>query len=551
MNLKKTIAFLVMGMVLVTAVITVARPAAAQSSPNLLVNPGFEEGHHHQDGIAEITVPDGYRMHWVDGVAFFDSYNGLPALRPETVVWDAAGGIPVGEEVLWRDGQFTLKIFKSWAPLYAGLSQDVSGLEVGRRYQLVAPVYTDIYDWEGQKVYPADATHGQVRLGASPVGAAWRDEAAIAYSGWFASTYGDYGIFAYEFTATQSDMTVWIDVKGNYPHSNNGFFMDTLGLYALDATAPVSSGGGSAAPVVPAGPTSTPLPPPTPRADGSVVHVVQSGDTMWTIANQYAAAMGMTPEEALPAIQELNNNPAFLSVGQELVIVPANLAAEPAPVVEETPVVEEAPAEEVTPEAETTEETGAGPDTAVAGGSADLPEPEPIAAAEPAKATICVSVFSDDNGDGVLNQGTEGLLADAAITVSRSGETVVTYVTDGLHDEQCFEDLESDTYQVQFFPPADYMATTDDSWAVAVSGGVQMPVSFGAQFSPAAEAVVADAGATDTTGGEETAVTAETPAEDATVEPADTGSNIGMIIIGVAVFLVVLAAIGIALLRRA
>ena len=32
--------------------------------PNLLKNPGFEEGHYNQDGIVEITVPNGWRMHW-------------------------------------------------------------------------------------------------------------------------------------------------------------------------------------------------------------------------------------------------------------------------------------------------------------------------------------------------------------------------------------------------------------------------------------------------------------------------------------------------------
>ena len=40
--------------------------------------------------------------------------------------------------------------------------------------------------------------------------------------------------FVHEFTATAPDMTVWIEVASNYPHPNNGFFIDTVGLYALD-----------------------------------------------------------------------------------------------------------------------------------------------------------------------------------------------------------------------------------------------------------------------------------------------------------------------------
>ncbi len=549
MSSKKLVLFLGLSLMLVAAVITVAQPAAAQASPNLLTNPGFEGGHYNQDGIAEITVPNGWRMYWLDGVTFSDAYNGLEALRPETVVWNSGGGVPDGEEVFWRDGIYTLKIFKSWAPLYAAMSQDLNGLQVGRRYQLVAPVYTDIYDWEGRKVPPTDATHGQVRLGASPVGAGWRDEAAIAYSGWFASTYADYGIFSYEFTATQADMTVWIEVKGTYPHSNNGFFIDTVGLYALDAVVPVTdpgSGDTSPAPApAPVGPTPTPLPPPTPRADGAVVHVVQSGDTMWGIAIRYAGAMGLSAEEALPAIQTLNNNPAFLTVGQELLIVEANAAAAPP---SEAAAAEEADAE--TGESVETDAAAAG-GTLGEGEATPTPEPELIAAVpEETGATLCVSAFNDDNGDGQLNAGAESLLADAALTISRASETVVTTVTDGLQPEQCFGELEPDTYQVQFFPPADYTASTDNSWAVALSDGMQVSVSFGAQFNQVAEEVVAAAVDEAAASGAETAVSA---AEDAAPEaqPAEAGSPIGTIIIGVAVFLVVLAAIGVVLLRRA
>ena len=72
----------------------------------------------------------------------------------------------------------------------------------------------------------------------------------------------------------------------------------------------------------PAGPTLYPAPTPTPRADGAVVHIVQSGDSIWSLAANYADVMGITPQEALTAIPELNNNPAVLRSGMELIIVP-------------------------------------------------------------------------------------------------------------------------------------------------------------------------------------------------------------------------------------
>ncbi len=529
---KRNLALFTMGLLMTVALLFGVLPAVAQQGPNLLVNPGFEEGHYNQGGIAEITVPNGWRMHWVDGVAFSDAYNGLPARRPETVVWNARGGIPVGEEIFWRDGIYTLKIFKSWTPMYAALSQDVTGLEVGRRYQLVAPVYTDIYDWDGRKVYPTDPTHGQVRLGASPVGASWRDEAAIAYSGWFASSYGQYGIFAYEFTATQADMTVWIEVKGTYPHGNNGFFIDTVGLYALNATAPVGGGsGGGASAGGGVAPAAAPvlLPLATPRADGSVVHVVQSGDSLWTIAIRYADMMKLPPAEALAKVQALNNNPAFLTIGQEILVVEPGVML---PTPEPTPE----PTEEAAAEAETAAET----ETAVA------PAPAP-ATTQSEGATLCVSAFVDANGNGVFEPGTDSLLADAALSISRANQTVVTTVTDGMQAEQCFTGLETDTYQVRFYPPANYRSSTADHWAVALAGGLRVSVSFGAQEAAPVQQVAAVNEAA-TTG--ETVVVANTTNTVAATSPA-AASNIALFIIGGAVLLVLLAGIGVVMLRRA
>ena len=510
--------------------------AQTQGAENLLVNPGFENGHHHQNNISEIVVPDGWRLHYVDGVTFPGAWDNLPAHRPESVVWNSQGGVPEGEEVFWRDGIYTLKVFKSWAPMYAALSQDVTGLEVGRRYRLVAPIYPDIVEEYsgGNKVPPSRPDSGQVRLGAGPTGATWRDEGAIAYSGWWTGKnvspfYQAYPIFIHDFTATQPNMTVWIEFRSTYPYPNNGFFMDTMGLYTLDAvdnsvTNPAPAGGG--APAVPAGPTATPFPTPTPRADGAVFHVVQSGDTLWTIAIRYAPVMGLTPEEALPTIRDLNNNPTFINVGQELIIVPPG---QPAPA-----------AEEPTPEGEAeTEDTAA-----EASEASPTPEPTPEPVVEPIAAepennsnSICVSAFDDGNGDG--RRDAEGLIADAAISLFRDGSTVSTYVTDGINEPYCFQNLDAATYQVQLFPPADYMMTTTGSWAVAVSNGMSIAVEFGAQYDPnAGQVTVAEASA-------ETAA-AEPEAE----APESGGSNVGLIILGVAAVLILLAGVGVVLLRQ-
>ena len=548
---------------LLLLIITLVPFQVQAQGPNLLKNPGFEEGHYNQDGIVEITVPNGWRMHWSNGESnIFDGY--AETARPETVVWNIAGAPDDEKSLFWKDGIYTVKIFKGWAPLWAAMSQEVSGLEVGRRYRLVAPIFIDIVaDYgEGGKIPPADGRQGRVRLGASPLGAAWRDESSIGYSGWWTGEnvypfYQAYPTFIHEFTATAPDMTVWIEMASNYPHINNGFFIDTVGLYALDEvdTAAVvatglgqgtqATGEGAPASAAPAGPAPASLPTATPRADGAVVHIVQPGDSFWALAIKYAETMGLTPEEALQAIPERNNNPSVINNGMELIIVPPSEDGGQA-VANAPDDTEES--SEGDPEVEATPETGEGDNEELAEGSEDSaaedtadPRSE-IAEVLPqvTPGSVCVQVFEDANNDGIRAEQGELPMPDQAVTISQNGNTVTTYVTDGSGELHCFEGLETGTYQVQIFPTADYVVTTDDSWAVAIAEGVMIPVSFGLQVAPEG---IADAGeqAVDST-------------EDATAAEQDSGSglsdNIGIIVLGVAALLIVLAGAGVYLLRR-
>lgn len=559
---------------------TQAKAAQTQGQQNLLTNPGFEAGYYNQDGIAQIAVPNGWRMHWLDNATFPGAENGLPAYRPETVVWNIADAPEHEQTLFFRDGAYALKVFKSWAPMYAGLSQDVSGLQIGRRYRFVVPVFIDmIEEYDGsKKVPPSRADSGMIRLGASPVGAPWRDEGQITYSGWWTAEtvqpfYQAYPVFVWDFTATQENMTLWVEMVSKYPYLNNGFFLDGLGLFTLDevdtsVSAPAASGsgtgagsGGSAPPAQPL-PSATPFPTPAPRPDGSVVHVVQTGDTFWNIAIRYAPMLDMTPEEALPAIRELNNNPAFINVGQELQIAaPGTLAAaDPAPAEAEETAAEDEEASGEEAETEDNEEASGeeAEATVAAEPEATEAEPEATEAATDAVAAnaICVSVYNDENGDGTRAGATEALQADAAVTLFHDGRTLSTYVSDGISEPYCFEDLESGTYQVQIFPPADYKATTPDNWAVAVANGVMVPVNFGTQqdqeSAAPAEQVAEVAGvAEDTAAAGEPAATAATTNAGLANEPGrGLFANLGVIVLGIAGVLVLLAGIGVVLLRR-
>ena len=535
----------------------VAGPARAQDlGPNLLENPGFEAGHYNQDGIAEITVPNGWRMHWSDKELIFGGE--WPTARPETVVWNAKGGVPVGEEMFWRDGIYTMKVFKAYAPMWAAISQDVEGLEVGRKYRLVAPIFVDIFeDYEnGAKVAPWRKDSGKVRLGASPVGANWRDENAIAYSGWWTADSVDpfylaMPTFVHDFVATQPNMTVWIEMASSWPYMNNGFFYDLPGLFALNETAPVAapaaqSGAAAPAAVVPAQPAAT-IVPPTPRADGAVVHTVQSGDSMWVIAIRYAQTLGMPPEEALPYIQQLNNNPTFLNPGDEVLIVAANAAtATPEATAEATPEEGAAAEGETATAGEATTE-GTPPAEGEAITNEAAPETEAAADFAPVEelaGTICVAAFDDANADGQRNEG-EALVPNAAIAIARAGTTVSTYITDGASEPFCFELTQPDSYQLQLYPPAGFTSTTEDNWAVSIANNESYTVSFGLTAAPA----VADTSRTETTSAETTGEVATTD-EAAPAEPDGPFNNLGLIVLGVAAVLVVLAVVGVVLLRR-
>ena len=520
-------------------------------SENLFQNPGFEGGYFNQDGIPQIAVPNGWRMHWLDGVAF-EGTDGVVAYRPETVVWDIQDAPPSERSLFFRDGSYTLKLFKPWAPLFVALSQEVSGLEVGRNYRISAPIYVDIVEsYEGGKQPPsARPDAGFVRFSVGPAGSGWRT-AGLTYSPtWGAANVGGFYLnsinYIWDFTATSESMIIFLEMGSKVPYVNSGFFMDGVALYALGSTGevPVSSGGGSAP--AQAGPTATPFPTPTPRPDGAIIHTVNTGDSFWTIAIQYAPALGLTPEEALPVIRELNNDPAFIAVGQELIIKePGEVVAAPEPTAEPTAEGEtsEEPATEEVIEVEGT--NGEETTTEVA----EAPENTAVSEAAPTTGTICVAAFDDQNGDGSRNEASENLQADAAITIFRGGSTVTTHITDGVSEPYCFENLTPDTYQVQIFPPADYQPTTSPSWAVSVSEGAHISVAFGTRFDPQETAVADSTSAEATT--DDAAASEATDAGDAA--PADEGgffSSIGGIVLVVAAILILLAGVGVVMLRR-
>jgi len=344
-----------------------------------------------------------------------------------------------------------------------------------------------------------------------------------------------------------------------------------VSLGAAPAAAPAANpAAGQSAASQPAAPVqaqpAATIVPPTPRPDGSIVHTVVSGDTLWVIAIQYAEVLGLAPLDALAAIRELNNDPTFINPGDEILIKAGTGEAPAATTDAGTPT---ATGEAGTPAADATVAGDATPDAAIGGDATAEPSTATDAsattaagagdtggdAATPAAVagTICVGTFLDANADGQRNEGEE-LVANAAVAISRGGTTVSTYITDGVSEPYCFELTEADSYQLQLYPPAGFAATTEDNWAVSIANGESYTVLFGLSNAPASDAAAAADATTQQTAGDQAAATetAGGTVDDATAN--DDGGlfsgQLGIIVLGVGGFLLVLAALGVYLLRR-
>jgi hypothetical protein len=453
----------------VVALVLFAFPQKPQAQgQNLLRNSGFEDGWYDVSGTQQ--APNEWKMHWTEGEPMGDASN--VTARPESRVLPRTQVPPEEHSIFFWDGDYTLKIFWAKAPIHVAISQAVSGLEVGREYRLVVPVFVDTFNWDGEKVPPDDPFSAQVRLGAGPVGANWQDESAINFSNWANPTnttpfYLARNTLQFRFVATQPDMTVFIEYASKWGLDNNGIFMDALRLEPLEMAEPPTATPLPPPPTATPGPSPTPLPTPTPRPDGSIVHVVQSGETLTSIALRY--------DVSVDEIRQLNAGSigpnSLIRVGQELVIS----------------VPSEAPTSTPLPQPPT-----ATPQPEVAEGPSSTPAPE--------GASVCVLAFNDRNGNTVRDPDTEGLLPNVKFTLARASGVVAQYTSDGVNEPYCFTGLDPGSYRVIQQAPAGYEPTGLPEQNVALAEGTSFDLQFGnTRTTTEGESEGVDVEATDTT----------------------------------------------------
>jgi hypothetical protein len=213
---------------------------------NLLTNPSFNDGHHHQNDVPELVVPDGWHLDFLDG-EHIPTGSDQPARRPESVVWNKKDAPEHEKDIFFLEGQFCLKVFKPSAPVYFALSQEVTGLTPGATYRFTAQVYPDIvakYE-NGKKQRPGDIWAAEARAGWSAPDTSWPKghSGDVNWGGWFNVNngnfaFGEWGDVFVEFVAPAGgSVRVWVECKAKWGFENN-WFMDDFSLEPVSGHVP-------------------------------------------------------------------------------------------------------------------------------------------------------------------------------------------------------------------------------------------------------------------------------------------------------------------------
>jgi hypothetical protein len=181
----------------------------------------------------------------------------------------------------------------------------------------------------------------------------------------------------------------------------------------------------------------------TPDADGNIFVVVQPNDSLWAIA-----ARAGIPLAELLALNNLTED-SIIAPGDLLLIGRVEPAATPTVV--------------VTPPTPT----------------ATRPPPPPTATAVPPPPTaICLKAFSDLNRDGQHNPG-EPFKAAVAFTVFTDRAVIGNYVTDGVSEPHCWENLPAGEYKITRSIGQGETLTTQGDWTISLVPGNIVELAFG------------------------------------------------------------------------
>ena len=183
---------------------------------------------------------------------------------------------------------------------------------------------------------------------------------------------------------------------------------------------------------------------PTPDPDGNIFYIIKENDSCMSIA----LTMGID----LQTLRQLNNldEQCTLIVGTRLLLGRY-----------ETPTPTPGPSPTPTP---------------------ITPTPTPYNG----YGQVCIYLFEDENGDGIVGEFEYGITGGAVSITKRTGSDSFTGLTAG-NDLLCFAEVPEGDYNISVAPPTDFNPTTNMNYALTVKAGDNTQINFGAQKSSVLE----------------------------------------------------------------
>ncbi len=580
--MKKTFTFITTFVtLLVVALFLVMNSGATVSAQetNLLVNPGFNGPHEtftpifgYQQNACQAGVcttaqmPPGWLPWWTPQSSDDDQYtNRMPEYKPVCPY----SPCPEKFQNRLQGGGQAAQYFTFWSKHTGGMYQTVT---VPNNATLKYSVYGQAWSTSSDSAKSEGPSPMNMKIGIDPTGGTDPWSANIVW-GPTADSYDAYRLFEVVATAQGDKVTVFMFSSPSEPRKHNDVYWDEASLVTTDGSEvqtvvdPTTGAVATVAPVnssvrfAPAGPT------PTPNAGGVIEVIVQSGDTLWSIA----ARAGMDLDDVLALNPGLNRN-SLLGWGDRIVLGYADGAqgsggggaAEAAPAQEaaEAAPAEEAATSEESAEAALAEDASEEGATEAVAAAEPTAVPQPTATALPEGGAICLLAFDDVNGDGQYGAG-ESLRSSVAFTIAKDQAVVSNYISDGVNEPFCIEGLEPGNYRISRSFTANEVATNGADWGASIVDGTRQQFDFGSRIDETAMAV-ADTSAADAADAESSEAMADTSAEmaDSTatgaVEEAAADAESGgimswlvWIILAIAIILIIGVALVIMSARRA
>jgi len=466
---------------LMVCVFVAAVPVGAQDGANLLRDGDFE-GQYTGRGRPDFNIAADWNVWYAESPRTEDWMNLPPVAFPH----NGPGPDP-------KSGARAQNLHKGWATFTAAIYQQVSVAPgTNLRGSAFAQLHTCSPAPNADSCASAVESGAYVKVGIDPNGGTNPYDSDIVWSAEI-RPHGSWQEAVVEATATADTVTFFIFTTQTSPSEINRVFFDDARLVATGSggsNPPAAGGSGDAAqPAAPPPPQyASRVSPQGERPDGSIVHVVQPGDTIDAIAVAY----GLTRADIL----ELNqiSDPRIIQIGQELLIKEGDgsrsrtrssdddaddeadsSAAEDDEAAAENDEGDDG--DDARPQRrEYVDPKDAAPAPVVSVASGDvLPARDPAALS----ATLCLLMFDDANQNRIQEDG-EPALAGGVISVRAQGNEVSEYTTDGASEPHCIEDLTPGSYVAVATAPDGYGLTTPNQFRITANPGATINVAFGA-----------------------------------------------------------------------